>query len=148
MTNYGDEIHEAIHAAIYDHDWLTITTAHRTSPEVGYVRVSGPATEKPTAILIDQATSTFDDADRHGRAALTDRTEWEWEAKAAFAGHVSVEELEITLQSPIVISRAASGLPRQITIKLEAATYQSPARQQSTSGSKVQFRFSATLSPL
>ena len=146
--NYGDLIHEAIHAVIYDHDWLTISTVHRTAPEIGYVRVSGPATEKPTAIIIDQATSTFADAENHGRALLTDRTDWEWEAKAAFAGHVSVEELEISLQDPIIIDRATSGLPRQVTIKLESAVYQSPARQQSTSGSKVQFRFSATLSPL
>ncbi len=148
MANYGDLIHEAIHAVIYDHNWLTITTAHRSSPEVGFVRVSGPSTEKPTAILIDQATSSFEDDDLHGRALLTDRTDWIWEAKAAFAGHVSVEELEILLQSPILIARDISGLPRQITIRLLDAAYQSPARQQSTSGSKVQFRFSATLSRL
>ncbi len=148
MSNYGDLIHEAIHAVMYDHDWLSITTAHRTAPEVGYVRASGPATEKPTAILIDQATSSFEDSESHRRSLLTDRTDWIWDAKAAFAGHVSVEELEIQLQSPIIIGRDISGLPRQITIRLQDAVYQSPARQQSTSGSKVQFRFSATLSPL
>ncbi|KKM64759.1 hypothetical protein LCGC14_1498140 [marine sediment metagenome] len=148
MVNYGDLIHEAIHAVLYDHDWPSITTNHRVAPEVGFVRASGPATEKPTAILIDQANSTFEDAGRHGRALLTDRTDWIWDAKAAFAGHVSVEELEILLQSPIIIARDVSGLPRQVTIRLLDAAYQSPARQQSTSGSKVQFRFSATLSPL
>ena len=146
--NYGDLIHEAIHAVLYDHDWLTVTTAHRASPEVGYVRVSGPATEKPTAILIDQATASFEDDGAHGRAQVTDRVDWIWEAKAAFAGHVSVEELEVQLQSPIIIGRTVSGLERQITIRLQDAVYQSPARQQSTSGSKVQFRFSATLSRL
>ena len=146
--NYGDLIHEAIHAVISDHDWLSITMAHRASPEVGFIRASGPATEKPTAILIDQASSAFEDAERHGRDLLTDRRNWIWDARAAFAGHVSVEELEILLQSPIIISREISGLPRHITIHLVEATYQSPVRQQSTSGSKIQFRFSVILSPL
>lgn len=151
MSNYGDLIHEAIHAVLYDHLWAPVTTEHRSGGETGFVRVTDAdpgSAVKPTGLLIDQASASFETDSRHGLSLKTDRKEWIWDAVLKFQGHVSVEEVEISLENPIIVSRAVSALPRQITIQLLDATYQSPARQQSTSGSKILFRFSVTLSPL
>lgn len=139
--NNGDRIHLAIRGAIADYDF----------PEVdfpGGVRTTSVSTVKAQTAIVRPGTAAFVEP-RSKRTRFRTRDNWTWNAEVAFSCQVSLEEFEDSLgDSPIVLPRdPGNGLPDQVTIFLEEATYSHPPRSEPSSGSRAVFRFVAQISP-
>lgn len=143
MANYSDRIHDAVYGAIagfmfplvsYDPD-----TGLRTTSEVDGIA--------PSTLLINEQSSSFDDAVGFRRTPrVRERTDWEWEVRLGFDQKVSLELFEETYtQNPLFLPRTPE-LELQTVIALSSAEYTHPPEHASSSGTRAILTFTASLS--
>lgn len=99
----------------------------------------------PDSCQTNEIASSFgaDDQFRRG-APRSERERWLWVGLVKFNREVTVHEAEAAWAEPTVLPRTDTF--RQVRIDLVSADYQHPTRQQSHSGTQVQFQFQVTLS--
>lgn len=142
MVNYGDLIHAALRDAIVAWDFPEITY-----PDGRTRTTSATVTAKARTLQIDQRTAAFDDPQQDRQGRFVERSIWVWAVEVNFNRAVSVEEFEDYIaKNPPRISRATSGLPRQVDIFLEETEdYVNPPRKSPSTGSRATWRFAAVL---
>lgn len=143
---YRTEIQKKISALLTAGPFLQVTYDPTTRvPSVGAVAVA------PSAIVVNEVSSSFDDATNHGRTHALDRVTWVFSAMVAFDVEVLLEGFEhaITTRTPLIEREIAEGITRQVEIRLvAAAAYEHPTEQGSTSGTQVVYTFEARLTRL
>jgi hypothetical protein len=143
MANQSDRIHDAIYGALSAYQFPIVSY----DPDTGLRTTSTTSFETPDTVLIREVASTFDTAVGERRTPrLHERIDWEWEARIAFDGQVSLEAFERAYSdTPLFLPRTAE-LDRQATIVIERVEYTHPPEQQSSSGTRAVLTFTASLS--
>lgn len=99
----------------------------------------------PGSLWANEVRSECAHDPRHMRDLKRDRQQWTWMVIAKFSREVtSYRAEEAWLNSPPIVPRDTQF--RQATIELESVNYEHPTKQQSHSGSIIQFRFNVRLS--
>jgi len=144
MVNYGDMIHDALRTRV-----LAGSFPEVTYPDGKTRATSASVFKLPRTLKIDMRSSTFDTPAQNRQSRYVERTTWVWVVEVAFDRAVSFEEFERDIaENPPRITRAQSGLPRQVDIFLEEAEdYVHPPRKSPSTGSRATWRFAAELSP-
>lgn len=142
MANQSDRIHDAIYTAINAFAFPHVTF----DKDIG-LRTTEVTTETPQTLLVREMSSGFVDALNNRRdPRLRERENWRWEADVVFDSQVGMEEFEALMSTtPIFLPRTAE-LDQQAVVFLEETEVDHPAEQQSSTGSRVSFRFVAQLS--
>ena len=142
MANQSDRIHDAIYAAVNAFAFLHVTYDKDTG-----LRTTEVTTEAPETLLVREVSCSFVDARNNRRdPRLREREDWRWEADVVFDNQVSVEEFEALMTTtPIFLPRTGE-LDQQAVVFLEETEVDHPAEQQSSSGTRISFRFVAQLS--
>lgn len=141
MATYTERIHEALTSAAEAGVFHPIRFSGRD------LTVDTTVTVAPATALVYEVSSSFGLPRVQRRDRKQERLAWEWLLVVEFNAAVSCEEFEENLcASPILVPRS-EGL-RQITLRLQGADYEHPARQQASKGTNASFRFEAELSPI
>jgi hypothetical protein len=142
MANQSDRIHDAIYTAIN-----TFAFPHVTFDKDTGLRTTGITTETPETLLVREVSSGFIDAQTNRRTPrLRERQDWRWEADVVFDNQVGMEEFEALMATTAIFLPRTGELDQQATVHLEETEVEHPAEQQSSTGSRVSFRFVAQLS--
>lgn len=103
----------------------------------------------PASVTANEIEGTFGDS-QNKRTELLDRTGWTWELHLAFPCEVALERFEEAVTQPPlkVLKNTGAGINRQVTLRLVSASFRHPAQQQSPSGTRAVYTFTARLGPL
>ena len=141
--NLTDAIHNAIKARIRD----TLMPLVSYDKDTGNRTTAAVATVKAKSAFVQPVQTTFSDADTY-REWQRKRESWDWLAEIKFTQAVDLTLFEDDLaRNPIKISRADSGLDRQVLIALSDVVYEIPPTGQPASGTRASLRLTAVLSP-
>ncbi len=100
----------------------------------------------PASAVSNETQASFNVDDAQGRNQQSDRESWSWTLIVQFDVEVTAYAVEELWQTtPQRIPRSAS-IRRQIDLELDQAVYTHPTRQQSRSGTRIEFTFNARLS--
>lgn len=145
MPNTVDKIriHNALIAAVLAGPFFAVTYDPDTKLALD-VDVDVDTPVSPASLQANEIAAAFEVDERYKRGYKLDRTDWSWVVLTKFHQEVTAHELEESLlSSPPVLPR--SDLFRQATLQLTRAIYSHPTKQQSHSGSAIEFHFDVRL---
>lgn len=105
-----------------------------------------PSAVSPASAVAHEIRAGFAVETTHGRARKRVRDSWTWRLIVQFDGEVTgYEAEELWMTTPQRIAKGTNNR-RQVTLELEDASYTHPTRQQSQSGTRIEYTFNARLS--
>lgn len=144
--NYGDAVQQRLVGLAREFQFPVF----RYIPEaVGARRCTQPSCVLPSAVAAWPEGAVYGDPVNHRRTPRRELIGWTWRLVLQFNSQVSLEEFErsITETIPVVSRDPEDGRPLQVSLELEDAEYQNPVTQEPSQGTRVNYRFTARLTP-